>query len=240
MIPKIIHQMWVQGFQSMPENYQQWSNKWKEHHPDWRLMFWDDMSARRMLEKNYPHYVDMYDDLIVVKKTDFFRLILLHHFGGVWVDTDTYPIRTLESLIQDFNLECYDMTVSYENDWSFIWKSEVLKKLNSDKDLDDKYKNHPPLRKLVVGSAFLMFKPNQQFLIEFIEHVKLRTDMPVLEHYSTWVWTDYLADFVDDLNVKILPAKHCLVPVENKDSYMVHMYDGTWLDRTKSDSWNVI
>ena len=236
MIPKIIHQMWVQGFDSMPSNYKEWSNKWKNMHPDWELMFWDDDLALEFIKNNYSQYLDDYIKLIPVKKSDFFRLILLYHFGGVWVDTDTYPIKTLDMLINFYNLNDYDMIVSFENDEScHTWKQEVLKR---DDKIIKKYESD--LKKLVVGSAFLMFKPKQKFLLDFIDDVKDRTHMPVLEHYSTWVWTSYLVDFVDSLSIKILPAINCLMPIETEDTYMIHMYDGTWLDKTKNIPWDVV
>lgn len=238
MIPKVIHQMWVQGFDSMPDIYKEWSSKWKTTHPNWELKFWSDTEALKFIEENYPHYLEVYKKLIPVKKTDFFRLLLLYHFGGVWVDTDTYPVKSLDMLIDRFGLNNYDMVVSFENDRSCsIWKIEVLKR---DENLKKKYEKNPKSLNLVVGSAFLMFKPGQEFLIKFIEDVKNKTDMPVLEHYSTWAWTPYLADYIDSLNIKILLAKHCLMPIETEDTYMVHMYDGTWLNRSKDNPWDVI
>lgn len=239
MIPKIIHQMWVQGFENMPNQYQLWSNLWQEKNPNWEYKFWYEENTITFLKENYPQYIDVYTNLITVKKTDFFRLILLHHFGGVWVDTDTYPLQPLDDLIKKFDLEKYDMIVGFENDDNGTWKSKLVD--NARKKIEEKFdKYYPKSKTLIVGSAFLMFRPNQQFLIDFIEFSKNKVDEPVLNHFSTWIWTDYLLDFVDKLNVKILPSYICLTPIETDETYIVHKYDGTWLKRNQDIPWHVV
>ena len=40
-IPRIIHQIWWQGMDKLPKKYQRFKESWVEHHPGWKIMYWD-------------------------------------------------------------------------------------------------------------------------------------------------------------------------------------------------------
>ena len=40
-IPKIIHQIWWQGIDKLPDKYVKYSNSWVKYHPYWTITYWD-------------------------------------------------------------------------------------------------------------------------------------------------------------------------------------------------------
>lgn len=101
MIPKIIHACWF-GDAPIPEEHQAYIEGWKKIHPDFEIKIWT--------EKEFAKY---YDDSVFVKEaielkkyaflSDYFRLVVLYEFGGVYMDTDVEMLKPLESFL-DCNL----------------------------------------------------------------------------------------------------------------------------------------
>ena len=119
MIPKIIHQIWIQGIDKAPEHFKPWMDKWKELHPNWEHKFWDKNSINKLLSEHYPEYVEYFNEkLNLIKKCDFSRYILLLHFGGMYCDIDTYPLLSIEELIKKIKLDKYDTVFTQDMDVS--------------------------------------------------------------------------------------------------------------------------
>ena len=69
-------------------------------------MLWKDLCQRNgyeyhlwgeelynILLTEYPQYEDFVENLDPIKKHDFFRVLCLHHFGGVYIDLDILPLK---------------------------------------------------------------------------------------------------------------------------------------------------
>lgn len=41
-IPKIIHQVWEEKTEPLPDFLMELGQTWKEQHPDWTYLFWDE------------------------------------------------------------------------------------------------------------------------------------------------------------------------------------------------------
>lgn len=95
MIPKLIHQIWIQG-------YDQLSPKLRENHqriiynnPDYKVRLWDQNSILNLLKK-YPAIYNLFINLdtisglpsINASKSDIGRLVILKEFGGFYLDID--------------------------------------------------------------------------------------------------------------------------------------------------------
>jgi mannosyltransferase OCH1-like enzyme len=91
MIPKIIHQT-------------AYSNK-NEWHPIWKICqqsvlknfkgfdykFWDDDSLDNFVKEKYPKIYEEYKNFPShILQLDCVRYLLLHHFGGIYIDMDIY------------------------------------------------------------------------------------------------------------------------------------------------------
>jgi hypothetical protein len=94
MIPKIIHNIWIQGYEHLPnENKVTYANI-KKMNPEWEFMIWDDEMIKKKLRK-YPSIYNIYvktskytenDNNII--KSDIARYIIMKEYGGLYFDID--------------------------------------------------------------------------------------------------------------------------------------------------------
>jgi hypothetical protein len=86
---KIIWTCWFQGRSRAPELVRKCLDSWETRNPGWHFRCLDSETIAR--------YVDLSAHIDLKKQTmtaaslsDIIRLLLLHEFGGVWVDATTY------------------------------------------------------------------------------------------------------------------------------------------------------
>jgi len=95
MIPKILHQIWM-GDKPMPEH---WMNTWKEKHPNWKYIVWNEKMIERLPLKNK----DLFKIYKQKKKfhgmADVARIEILFHNGGVYIDADTECLKPIDELL---------------------------------------------------------------------------------------------------------------------------------------------
>jgi len=88
MITRIIHQIG-------PDDQNQWPYIWIEGHnlikktfPNFKHFLWKNSDIYPFIERNYPQYYKLIDELPTITKCDFFRNILMHYYGGIYFDLD--------------------------------------------------------------------------------------------------------------------------------------------------------
>jgi hypothetical protein len=96
MVPRIIHQCWC-GPKPIPEREKQWCSLMRKMNPTWDVRFYGN-EILEVYEKDI--YVRA---LISMEKpwafvTDRLRMLLLRDHGGVWLDPDCQPIRSMDTL----------------------------------------------------------------------------------------------------------------------------------------------
>jgi hypothetical protein len=86
---KIIWTCWFQGRQAAPELVQKCMQSWEERNPGWGFRCLD--------AQTIPRYVDLSQHLDLSRQSitaaslsDILRVLLLHEYGGVWVDATTF------------------------------------------------------------------------------------------------------------------------------------------------------
>jgi mannosyltransferase OCH1-like enzyme len=101
MEERIIHQIWYQGGDALPEKYQKTSQKLRDMNPGWRYMLWDDRSMRALCRKF--GYEDAYDaSKIMHQRIDFGRYLALYCYGGVSIDMDTDSLRPIDTFVDEY------------------------------------------------------------------------------------------------------------------------------------------
>jgi inositol phosphorylceramide mannosyltransferase catalytic subunit len=84
-IPKIFHFIWLGG--KLPKMYEDNIADWKSKNQDFEVKIWDDNSSDSIVKK-----YNKYDLFKSAKnfgvKSDILRYVILHEFGGIYVDTD--------------------------------------------------------------------------------------------------------------------------------------------------------
>jgi len=105
MIPKVMHQLWVGPKQAPVEMM----NTWKESHPDWDYMFWNEETIAEHFPKGL-HNQQQYDAMPEWNgKCDIARYEILQKFGGFFLDADCVCLRPLDDyLLENDSFSCYE------------------------------------------------------------------------------------------------------------------------------------
>ncbi len=102
MIPKILHQVWV-GPHRMPI---EWMQTWKDNHPDWEYILWDNerVSAHEFVNKK------QIEDCIREGKyhgaADIIKYEALYQYGGFTAPADSISLRPIDELL-DIEEDCF-------------------------------------------------------------------------------------------------------------------------------------
>ena len=112
MIPKIIHQTWKDKnlppiiYKLVSENISFLKSNGYEY------MFWTDDMILKLISEEYPNLYNIYKLARTgVQKGDMARIILVYHYGGIYIDLDVLVLRDFKEII-DMNSD--KLYISYE------------------------------------------------------------------------------------------------------------------------------
>lgn len=97
-IPPILHQTWKTS--QLPEPLRTFSARWRALHPHYEYRLWTDADNAAFVREHYPELDALYRSFDrEIFRADMARCLYLHHYGGVYVDLDIEPLRTLDPLL---------------------------------------------------------------------------------------------------------------------------------------------
>ncbi len=100
-IPKIIHQIWSDKYKPLPSFCSVLAETWKEKHPNWDYILWNDQMMDAFVQDEYPSYYDLYQNLpFDIQRWDVIRFLILKDIGGLYIDTDYECLENIEPLIE--------------------------------------------------------------------------------------------------------------------------------------------
>jgi len=101
MIPKIIHQIWLQGYDEMPENLKISHQTCLDVNSDFKHIFWTEEKIKRFLKKKFESkYLDSFNYYEKpAQKADFARYSILYIYGGIYLDMDTTCKKNLSNFL---------------------------------------------------------------------------------------------------------------------------------------------
>ena len=92
LVPRIIHQTYKT--EVLPENFQTWREECKVLNPCWEFKLWTDENNLDLVSTYYPELLSMYQGYDVhIKRVDAARYLMLHRYGGVYMDMDLTCLR---------------------------------------------------------------------------------------------------------------------------------------------------
>jgi len=95
-----IHMIWVSRTeQPVPERYVEFQAEWKRLHPDWTFTVWE-IDELLALGDDVFQQAWLKTDMDEAALTNRMRFVVLAMFGGLYVDVDTKPIRSLAHLLE--------------------------------------------------------------------------------------------------------------------------------------------
>lgn len=95
MIPKIIHYCWF-GHNPKPELMQRCIASWKKYCPDYEIIEWNEDNFD-IFKNNYAQ--EAYEEKKWAFLTDYARLWIVYHHGGIYLDTDVEAIKSFDDLL---------------------------------------------------------------------------------------------------------------------------------------------
>jgi mannosyltransferase OCH1-like enzyme len=111
MIPRITHQIWLQGWSALPEKFKPNVQGLHDLNPDFEHKVWDEASLRRECGRISPSVQAKFDSFPhLIQKVDLGRYVVLYNHGGISVDTDMKSLRPIEFTPQ---FSTHDFIVSY-------------------------------------------------------------------------------------------------------------------------------
>jgi mannosyltransferase OCH1-like enzyme len=103
MIPKVIHQIWYQGEDDIPEKYKENIKTIKNNHKKWNYILWTDVKIKSLLKNQWLDLYNKYE--FMHQKIDFAKYVILYIYGGIYLDMDASSIKPLDSLIENNDYE---------------------------------------------------------------------------------------------------------------------------------------
>ena len=102
MIPKFIHHIWI-GPKPFPSDYINFLTKWRLLYPDYNFVFWNNelVESSNIITDDIKKYY--YSDCNIALKADLLRFKILEKFGGIYIDTDTEPLKRMSDDILNYN-----------------------------------------------------------------------------------------------------------------------------------------
>lgn len=95
MIPKVIHYCWF-GRAPLPSLASKCINSWKKYLSDYELRLWNEDNFNIY---QVPYVKEAYDARKYAFITDYVRLFVLYHHGGIYMDTDVEVLKSLDDLL---------------------------------------------------------------------------------------------------------------------------------------------
>lgn len=86
MIPKLIHIIWWQGINKIPDKFKYNVNSWKINNPKYKIILWDERSILDMIAKYNYNKIFLYKRMI--QKIDYAKYLIMYKYGGCYVDID--------------------------------------------------------------------------------------------------------------------------------------------------------
>ena len=120
MIPHIIHHIWFNFNDSskdakLPWKYRKQRNVLKKMNKEYTYMLWTESKAIAMVKKYYPQYYKAFTSLPEpIEKVDTFKYLVLHQFGGIYLDVDIVSRKPLKRFFRKMD-QHYDIILSAEN-----------------------------------------------------------------------------------------------------------------------------
>ncbi len=100
MIPKMIHL--THGFVELPHEIAQSLNTMRICNPDWKFIIYDDGDVLEFIWSTYGHEITKAYLAINPKygaaRADFFRYLVMHARGGVYLDVKSYVTKSLTTI----------------------------------------------------------------------------------------------------------------------------------------------
>ena len=106
-VPKIIYQTYTESI-FHNESHKQALHHLLDLHPDYEYRFFTDYDCNVFIKEHYPDFYIWYHKLYPsAYRADFFRYLLIYHFGGIYLDHKYIVRQSFENIIDETTTQLY-------------------------------------------------------------------------------------------------------------------------------------
>ena len=241
----IIHLVWFQGFANAPDHVRGTPALWRAMNPSYTVMEWDYESLSAFIAKRYRQYYDRWNKLdLIIKKCDVARFLLVHHYGGAYVDADLIPQRPLDAFLDGGEIRHHRTKFVTE-----LPQPDPIETLNlRERDFILSREYRPiDMTGSGVANGFIIASPGLPMWIDFMEAQIEQPTRRVLDFFGPHALTRFLRERADSLQGKglVVPPYYFLwedhAMKQPAPAWVVskHLAINHWGDKTRADWWNV-
>ena len=212
---------------NLPKKYTKLINKLKKQNPEYKYHLFDDDDMNNFVRENYPKYWETFNMInpeYIVAKADYFRYMVVYHYGGVYLDLKSganVPLRKIinpdDSFIITNWITKFNIILDKVINWCIISKKghPLLKKVLDtihDKILNYDYKKDGYGNKGVFNLTGpklyekVIYKNIDKYNITV--YTNLINNKLVYNHFNTKSYHFYLCTLYNHTNGKIGYCTH--------------------------------
>lgn len=220
MIPKKIHYIWV-GNKPKPPFVLECIDTWKKFLPDYEITEWGN-ECLDSIKNTYA--IEAYQNERWAFVSDYIRLHILYHHGGIYLDTDIEVTQAFDNFLSLDFFSCHEIF----NGKTLPITSAVMGASQGNsiiKDLLDIYQN----KKFIIKNKFDL-TPNTQLITEFFVK-KFNVSQQFFPGNTIYLREKEI----------IFPSNYFCEFLENEINYSIHHFSGSWLlSHTRKDKLNIL
>ncbi len=228
--PKIIHQIWIQGENNIPDKFLNNIKQIKKLHETWEYYLWDEIKILELIHNDKELINKYYKFTYLHQKVDFAKIIILHKYGGIFIDIDAYTNKKLDDLFNKYSE--YDFVISDLKNLGFIFNISICNKFTKCYNNGIFFsKKNANILKYIIDH----FKTECSFLNSKIQCIRKTTGPLIFNN----IINKYLEDntLVDKSKIKVLnydymePCTMNLCDITN-NTYIIHKHENSWIDNS--------
>lgn len=209
MINKTIHYIWFGG-KPLPKLALKCIDSWKKYCPDYEIVEWNESN----FDINCNQYVrEAYDNKKWAFVSDYVRLYVLYHYGGIYMDTDVEVIRPLDQFLK------HEAFSGFENQSNI--PTGIIGAMKNDKNIEKLLLDYSD-RKFVLDDGTLDMTTNVKTITAYFERlgIRLNNEYQVCNGFVFYP-SDYFCP--KDLETKNINL--------TENTFVIHHFDGSWLPK---------
>jgi mannosyltransferase OCH1-like enzyme len=241
LFPPVLHQIWVQGWKAAPaackKNFRHWSAINGSKVQSW---FWDETKIISFIRRFYPEFFKLFSDLDKpVKKADLARVLIMHHYGGFYLDMDLVPRRPIHEFMDSDTLLHRKTKMTKANQ---LPPSEPSAINFYEYDIIVS-REHRPIDEVGWGVAngVMISHPGQDLWLDFAKAQMHQAKARVLDFMGPWALTRFIRPRTESLNIIAVAPYYFLweKPFGKPEEWVVaeHPNVNTWGDPNKKKPW---
>lgn len=125
MIPKIIHQTWSDDPLPQILKYIRDENIKLLKDKGYEFILWTDEMILKLINENYPNFYKIYNSAKTgVQRGDIARLMIIYHYGGIYIDLDILILKDIENII-DFTKDRFNISLEPSEQTKYIYNTDT-------------------------------------------------------------------------------------------------------------------